>query len=593
MNLTSWTARINIPLLPTFPKPTKIEDVSFWDKIKYINSSSDKKSNSVSDSSQLLKFGTNGEIFMASDTAIQVWDWVRSAIQTRELETVSHKLPLDTKNSERLRDDTLQLHLVASSSEVIDRTKAKIVDYHPIEIKQDRNYYKMLVVTQNISTREITLIISEFGQLFPSEINSNGRNQILVIPPGSGNEPPYTIATSERFACVSSYGNLTIFDIEGRNPLKLELHSQSKNNTPLFDMTANKLIYISENSTGTPSFGTLELIVSQDAATISQTFLDNIESMSVKSIARALRLRNSKSSEIKASLLKMIRDSSQNFIRKGQIENEDSMQTLHFIDLDSGLSLGAFKPFNGVSKISICPYNPFHMVTVSKSGDMIYKWDLTNAPKKIVLLHFEMTRLNDSIVSEIAWSSMNNIQLLFKSPEVIMNINFLDSNTNWLLQTSFSQILPIYPCSDKSFLMAAHGSVVDLIDLTTGVISSQFKIPELLPKMLLPSYIPLKPMEEIIVRETMSVIGQSKSKESKLSRLEYHSFNKAPIFPGEVQIIAEPGTPQRSETSFWSEYYKSSDYLHRSEEVLSNTGVSVEILAEASISYELDTAMKT
>lgn len=565
MLLIRGLTNINRPLDPKFQKPTQLGADAIWDKVRYIHSNrtfgrtngkltNQKRGPAATDlqignnriisnsefknNGCLVKFGFNGEVFIASESSIQVWDWIRSSLEIRELET---RYQQDTKaddSYEPIDSNPPRLHLVSSLNDVITIPKERIIDFIPIDCNQDRNCYKVLLITQSSEDRETSLIFHKFGQFFPDDHEFTDCNKSLILPPITHGGFPYAIKASGRFIGISTdEGCLTIFDQIKKRPLTLDINVAIRNGHALFDIVGRSLVYVpsahAKDDASSTSLNLTKLNISENRGSFYTRFFDGLESTAIDSLMKLTAVENFKTANVRQYLTGLL-NTSFHMATSEEGNSNFKPQKVEIVDLETGQRLGQFVPLNGISNISLCPYNPSNLITISKRGDMVYKWDLTRMPCDIALSDVQIRGKTGSIVKQITWSSIDSFQILTESSGSIHNFSVLDSKENWILPNLQTNLISSMVSKQGTFLMVLTNDTLSAVDQKSGTLKLQFKLPgSLIPKSLLPDYIPRKPKDEIIVREPSSV--GFISHQSRLSCIEVESFLKLPSLRWETR----------------------------------------------------------
>ncbi|KAH3680801.1 hypothetical protein WICMUC_000152 [Wickerhamomyces mucosus] len=645
--------------------PYKLGPSATWSKIKYIHSqgksglrnvnqssSSSSSSKSISSTTtnssldnktiqktlnngnnhhngKIIKFGLNGELFIGFDNSIQVWDWKPSALEIRSLELKSQKFNRPIENQDNIHNNSNNnidhneyediendyvLYLVSSLND-IDKD-FKIIDFYPIEIDQDRNTYKVLIMFKTCKNNEISIMLKKFGQVFTNDDDINISNKLLILPPFIHGGYPFIIKHSTRYIGISTdEGCLTIFDELKKHPLSLGLNVDMINGEALFDIVGRFLVYVPNQS--------IESGFEEDENIAGFQFNDyDYDNINIVDNSSSTKLNFSKNSTNYSNYSKIVKNLSNSAIDsiskisanylmssgapgipstttsssinkfKSQFSNfnifnqqSNPSQSVIIIDLEQIKTIGIFKPPNGVSNLSLCPFNNSYLITTSKRGDLIYKWDLTRLPKEINLLDLQTRGKTNSIISKINWTSINSFQIITQNSGSLHNFNSINpGNLNWILPNLNSKLISSIDSNSLSNYNNRHNvkkiidnnsynvllSIIEndlyLINLLTGDLKFKFLLPKSqIPKSLLPDYIPLKPVNEIVIRNDSNSIHSNNMRFQRnnsnynisLSQIEIDTFLQTP--PLITYEKFEMNSYQSNSENFWDDFDKGLD----------------------------------
>lgn len=268
--------------------------------------------------------------------------------------------------------------------------------------------------------------------------------------------------------------------------------------TPLIVPSTNEhSIYskILNNLSTTAIDGVLKL---SDINSLKNNFYDNLSS-------------NNLTNNIKNYLASLINGFKQN-------------QFIIIYDLVKEVKIGCFQPPNGVSNLSLSPFNS-QLVSISSRGDQLYNWDLSKLPLEISLIDIQTRGKTGSIVDEIFWSEQNSIEIITRSSGSIhcFKNDGLDS-TNWIL-SNMKCISISSKNNDRNLIAHCEDGLIYLIDSKTGSTSINYHLPKSsIPKSLLPSYIKLNTIDEKIIRNEENLKDHFEI-ETPLAQIEIETCN--------------------------------------------------------------------
>lgn len=434
-----------------------------------------------------MEFGVNGEIFIAYNNTIEVWDWIPSALELHELENSNPNYLYDDDSN-----DTL--FLVASLFDI----KGSILNITPINCDQLTNTYTILITS--LLQSETIFTLKTFGQLFEEQESIS--NISLILPPCVHGLYPFTIKNSSRFIGIATNeGSLTIFDTVKNHPLSLSLDAAIIEDQVIFDISGRYLAYVPNQSPIDIEDQTLLIVPNspKNADSIYSKFLNNLSITAIDGVTKLSDLNYS-------MISKNLHDISSNDL-KTNLKNYLSClingfkqlnQFVIIYDLVEETKIGCFQPPNGCSNLSLSLFNS-QLITINQRGDQLYNWDISRLPIEISLIDIQTRGKTSSIVDEIHWSSQNSIEIITRSSGSIHC--FHNETNNWVLSNM--------KCLKLSNLQNGRGLIgycqddaIYLINPQNGSCSINFQLPKQpIPKSLLPNHIKLSSVDELIIRD--------------------------------------------------------------------------------------------
>ncbi|CDR38909.1 CYFA0S02e08394g1_1 [Cyberlindnera fabianii] len=376
------------------------------------------------------------------------------------------------------------MYLVASLT-----VAGAIEDMQPLEMQQDSNTYRVLLAVK--FKGEVVFSVYKFGQVFSDEAHDALRP--LILPPSVHGANPYTIKGSDKFVGIATNeGSLTVFDEVKGHPLPITFEASVINGQILFDIVGRYLTYVSDELVSDSALTKMDVpshnhsIYSKILQNLSLTAIDGISKLSDINTLKNILNDNSLKSNLKTYISNLI----------------NGMKQTHrvvIMDLVTQRIIASFQPPNGVSNLSLSPFNT-HMCTITQRGDQIYKWDITRAPLEVSLLDIQIRGKTGSVVDEIHWSSNDSFQIVTRSSGSIHCFQS-DVSQNWVLPNMQASRL----CSIKGELLALVGDDLFVID-EKGNTNTKYTLPShAIPESLLPDYIPIEPVDEIVDRQATVV----------------------------------------------------------------------------------------
>lgn len=506
------------------------------------------RSNAVGE--QLVKIGDNGEIFISFGNTLEVWDWSPSSLQLRQMET--DRLPVDDHEG-----GSGGLYLVASLTDLAPNDE--ILDFLPIEFNQLANTYKVLLTLKRDG--EIVFLTEKIGQFHEDD---DSIETSIILPPAIHGYYPFKIksSSSKFIGIATNEGSLTVFDQTKSQPLPFNLNVKMLNDDCLFDIQGRFLAYVPAdgddefNSEDThltrlnvPSYNS-KSVYSRLVENLSNTALDGISNISHNLQKKNLQTNPSQQQQQQQQhdIKKNLKLYLSSFINGGGSSKDSKSSKVILIDLESQRQIACFKPPNGISNLSLSPYNS-HLITINSRGNQIYKWDLTKIPNEIDLIDIQIRGKTSSIVGQIHWYSNNIFQILTSQTGSIHSF-FTDSNVhNWILPnleiSHIGRIRPYYystsatttnnnksvknsssssSSSNNNMIIAKSkfSNDIYLIDLN-GAYNLKYQLPTLpIPRSLLPDYIPIYAVKEITIKTPppQPLVGRKRAGKSSLSQVE-------------------------------------------------------------------------
>lgn len=489
-----------------------------WSKVKYqshqytskITTKNQIDFNSSKYNHKVVKFGNNGEILISYGQTIEIWDWIPSVLELNELENDNNQ----KKNFFNLDADENDqtLYLVAS---MIDLKIGLIIDINPINCDQKTNTYTILITS--ILSNETIFTLKSFGQLFKEDFLQN----LLILPPFVHGLSPFTIKNSSKFIGIATNeGSLTIFDTLKKHPLPLSLEASIIDDQVMFSISGRYLAYV-------PNLNNDQIDDVKTPLNIPETNKDSIYSkilnnLSITAIDGVLKLSDINS--IKKNLYdhQNLTNNLKNYITN-LINGFKQNQFIIIYDLIKQIKIGCFQPPNGISNLSLSPFNS-QLVSISSRGDQLYNWDLSKLPLEISLIDIQIRGKTGSIVDEIYWSQQNSIEIITRSSGSIHCFkNNGDVDDNWIL--SNMKCNSISKTNNSNNLIAyCKDDFIYLIDSKNGSTSINYQLPKSpIPKSLLPNYIKLETIDEKIIRNDQD--QKNRDYEIPISQIEIETCN--------------------------------------------------------------------
>lgn len=427
-----------------------------WSNIKYNSNSIIDQDKVIADNNhksntfnKVVKVGENGEIFISYGNILEVWDWEPSSLNLEK------------------NDELNGLYLVASLTDLNEFDE--IINFEVIETNSLSNSYRILLILKQDS--EIKFLIKSIGQYLQKI------NQSLILPPLIYGNEPFKVKCSKKFIGISTNeGSLTIFNLNNNQP-SLNLNVKVINGEVLFDIQGRFLIYVPVESKDREL---TKLNLPIEKKSIYLKLFKNLSNLTINGLI------NLKNKNFKNYLFDLINDNKYNDV-------------IVLIDLENNFELTCFKPPNGISNISLSPFNN-QLISINKNGNEIYKFDFTKFNKNVELIDFQIKGIKNSIIKKINWFSNTSYQILSNNG-TIHSFN----SENWILSNlKFHEI-----GNTKSFLIGINKNEIFKIKLN-GESNNKLIIPsKAIQKSLLPDYIPTSSIQSIIFKK--KIIKQKNS----------------------------------------------------------------------------------
>ncbi|ODQ78561.1 hypothetical protein BABINDRAFT_86414 [Babjeviella inositovora NRRL Y-12698] len=324
-----------------------------------------------------IEFGTAGEVFVAYQNAIQVWDWFPAT-------AASAGGTLYLAASHRMRET------------------GTIVSITPL---QGKPFVLLVQVTMG---KHILVNVTTIG----------GSTTQLLRETASA---PYHIFSHSKshFVVVDANGKMHVYDRKSLQKVGFGLPNQAKldpcsfaNGNPLCSLAGKWLAYCpgkaSEDTKRNvtpvklPPPGPLlnRVISSISAATIDGVF--KVSEASSRKIGDYFsRDQQEKSSASPSSTHKYLKDTLTKLFSKETPEKAHKRVVV--VDLSNGRTLGVLRPPGGdLSYLSLSPYDA-HLVTANKRGDALLYWDLSKLPSEFSFLGKYIRGKTASIIDSVCW----------------------------------------------------------------------------------------------------------------------------------------------------------------------------------------------
>ena len=442
------------------------------------------------------RFGLNGEVVRIYPNAVEIWDWIPAALEIEDMD----------ERAKKKEDVQRCLYLVGSLSGV----DGVIEDATPVMMDQNTNTYVLVLTIQLKSERRFQM--KKFGQFFIED----SVDKPLILPPFVHGLYPYTVKASERFVAISTdEGSLTIFDSEQGHPLPQSYDVLIMNGNPLFDVQGRYLSYVPSDPIDSPRT-TLNVptrnysIYSKILQSLSITALDGIYKLTEIQSIKTMISENNVSANLKLYLSNLI-------------NGLKASQTVIIVDLVTGDQLANFSPPNGCQYISLSPFDT-QLLTVSQRGDQVYRWDLSRMPIEVSLVDIQTRGKTASVIQDMYWVDNTTYTMVTRSSGSIHCFNTKDSK--WIMPN----MRALRVSSNSSEIFALVGDEIYNLEFN-GISNAKYQLPDTpIPKSLLPDHIPVKPVEEVVVRTDIKDPVALKSTEA-LAQVEIQTcFLGQPIY---------------------------------------------------------------